>query len=85
MILTIIFGLLLLSAGLMVTVNVALPVRGVGDDESVTVTVKVDAPVGPVGTPEIVPLVAPKFSPTGNVPAEIEKLYGGVPPLTCSV
>ena len=38
-----------------------------------------------MGTPPIEPPVAPNFNPVGKVPAEIEKLYGGVPPLTCSV
>src|SRR5580704_17112320 len=76
--------LLLLSAAAIVIVKLALPLSG-GAEESVTLTVKVDEVAGPVGTPPIVPLVAPKFSPAGNVPAEIVKLYGAVPPLTCSV
>jgi hypothetical protein len=76
--------LLLLSAAPIVMVKLALPASG-GVEESVTLTVNVDALAGPVGTPPIVPLVAPKFSPAGNVPAEIVKLYGAVPPLTCNV
>jgi hypothetical protein len=47
---------------------------------SVTVAVKFEVPFA-VGVPEIMPVVAARVSPAGSVPAVIDQVYAGVPPL----
>src|ERR1700681_3057748 len=49
-----------------------------GTEESVTVTPKVDVAAG-VGVPLKTPLPT-RLRPSGSVPLETTKLYGGVPP-----
>lgn len=57
----------------------AEPVR-VGLPLSVTVVVKLYVPVAD-GVPEIMPVVAARVSPAGRLPAVIDQVYDGVPPL----
>ena len=51
---------------------------------SVTLTVKLLVPV-PVGVPEITPVLEASASPAGKVPAEMDQVYGVVPPVAASV
>jgi hypothetical protein len=51
---------------------------------SVTVTVKFDVPLA-VGVPEITPVLAARVRPVGRVPAVIDHVYPGVPPLAARV
>ena len=50
--------------------------------ESATLTVKFTVP-GVVGVPLICD--PDKLNPDGRAPAEIDHVYGGVPPVACSV
>ena len=73
----------------MVAVTVAFTVMlsacvAVSDVASAPFTVKLLVPV-PDGVPEIVPVAAASPSPLGNVPEEIDQVYGCVPPLAASV
>jgi hypothetical protein len=47
---------------------------------SLTVAVKLDVPLV-VGVPEIIPVVAARVSPAGRLPAVIDQVYAGVPPV----
>jgi len=47
---------------------------------SVTVAVNLDVPFA-VGVPEIMPVAGARVNPAGNVPAVIDQVYDGVPPL----
>src|SRR5215475_10537836 len=51
---------------------------------AVTLTVTLAVPVA-VGVPEITPVLVASVSPLGSTPAEIDQLYGGVPPTAASV
>jgi hypothetical protein len=51
--------------------------------ESVAVTVKFDVPAAE-GVPEIIPVAASRPNPAGRVPAEIDHVYGAVPPVAVS-
>jgi len=50
---------------------------------SFTTAVKFDVPLA-VGVPEITPVIAASVRPAGRLPAEIDHVYAGVPPLACS-
>jgi hypothetical protein len=54
-----------------------------GELESVTFTVNDDVPAA-VGVPLICPELL-RVNPAGNVPEEIDQLYGVVPPLAANV
>ena len=54
------------------------------DAESATRTVNELVPL-PVGVPEIAPEFAFKLSPIGRLPAVIDHVYGGTPPVAESV
>jgi hypothetical protein len=55
------------------------------DAASTTRTVKLLTPPFPLGVPEIVPDVAFKISPIGRLPAVIDHVNGGTPPVAESV
>jgi hypothetical protein len=72
-----------IGAGVIVSVNVALAMDGVGKALSVTVTLNAAVPY-PVGVPAITPLEAmPR--PAGNAPEVDDQLYGAIPPLAARV
>jgi hypothetical protein len=54
-------------------------VFGVGEVESVTLTVKLEVPTL-CDFPDITPVVALSKNPLGKLPAEIDHVYGIVPP-----
>src|SRR5450759_1626547 len=66
-----------------VRVKALLAVAGV-PAESVTSTVKLNTPDA-VGVPEIVPVTASSANPGGSAPAEIDQVYGGIPPVAVIV
>lgn len=62
------------------TIEVATDFVWTGVPLSLTVAVKLDVPLA-VGVPEMIPVVASRLRPAGRLPAVIDQMYAGVPPV----